>query len=310
MGTRGAITRLTKDGFEGRYHHWDSNPSGLGEQLFKLYHGHFKENLDAMLEELIDKHPAGWSTICCRDFNLKAGYIEASNQKRNEKTGEYVYTKNPKLTNRPLCYCHGDRKEKEWLVTEKDASDCGVEWVYAFDEKNKTMQILASYNEDNTKMIGMFGCGNPNATWKIIKIVELDGKEPDWKYIEDNVREESHKTYENIKKKEIAKFLSNTKEAFSHVGKSGLGIGDLAYAHYLMWYLQDVKEHLFYDTKMEIAKRISELTLKNPIWEDRETNYIKDFPELEPYSSTKQISGLQLCAVLEGIVKDLQGGSQ
>jgi hypothetical protein len=297
MGTRGCIARLTEKGFEGRYHHWDSYPSGLGESLWKLYHGHFKENLENMLKELIDKHPAGWSTICGRDFSFKAGFIE-------HQTSE-EYDKNKQ----PLCFCHGDRKEKEWLVTEKDASDSGVEWVYAFDVQNKTMQILASYNEDNTKMIGMFGCGNPDATWKIIKIVELDGKEPDWKYIEDNVRDESHQTYENIKKKEIAKFLSDSKEAFSHVGKLGLGIGDMAYAHYLLWYMEDVKEHLLYDTKMEIAKRISELTLRNPIWEDRETNYIKDFPELEPHSSTKQISGLQLCAVLEGIVKNLQEGS-
>jgi len=301
MGTRGCIARLTEKGFEGRYHHWDSYPSGLGEQLFKLYHEHFKENLDVMLKELIDKHPAGWSTICGRDFSLKAGFLEYGKSVKSSED----YDKNKQ----PLCYCHGDRKEKAWLVTEKDASDSGVEWVYAFDTQAKTMQILASYNEDGTKMIGAFGCGNPNATWKIIKIVELDGKEPDWHCIENNVRDESHKTYEEIKKKEIAKFLSDSKDAFSHVGKLGLGVGDMAYAHYLMWYLQDVKEHLYYQDKLEIAKRISELTLKNPIWEDRKTNYIKDFPELEPYSSTKQISGLQLCAVLEGIVKDLQEGS-
>jgi len=53
MATRGVIARKTEDGFEGRYHHFDSYPTGLGETLFDLYNGHFKKDLTAMLKYLI-----------------------------------------------------------------------------------------------------------------------------------------------------------------------------------------------------------------------------------------------------------------
>jgi len=175
MGTRGCIARVTPEGFAGRYHHCDSYPSGLGESLWRLYHGYFKQDLEDMLKTLIDDHPAGWSTICCKDFNLKAGFIEYANKdKLNNK--------------RPQCYCHGDRHENECLFTQDDASSSGVEWTYVFNETEKIMQVLSSFCKNGDKMIGMFGCGDPKAEWRIMAIVDLEGKEPNWKEIEESVR--------------------------------------------------------------------------------------------------------------------------
>jgi len=178
MGTRGCIARVTPEGFVGRYHHWDSYPSGLGETLWRLYHGQFDEDLEAMLKTLIDDHPAGWSTICGKDFDLKAGFGNITTKDMDDKTVKY---------RRPQCYCHGERKEKEWLVTDKNASSSGVEWTYAFDVEKKTMQVLSSFCENGEKMIGFFGCGDPKAKWRIMAIVDLEGKEPNWKEIEESV---------------------------------------------------------------------------------------------------------------------------
>lgn len=33
-------------------------------------------------------------------------------------------------------------------------------------------------------MIGMFGCGDADAKWKTIAVIDLNGATPDWKTIE------------------------------------------------------------------------------------------------------------------------------
>jgi hypothetical protein len=154
MGTRGGIVRITGDGtFKGRYHHWDSHTYSLGAELWTLYRERHKKNLEAMLVELIDNHPGGWSTIVEKDWSQPPGY--------NEKQA-------------PQCYCHGDRSEEGMDLTEENASGVGCEYVYAFGKENgkDIMLVLSSYVGDR-KMIGMFGCGNPNAEWKVIGKIEL-----------------------------------------------------------------------------------------------------------------------------------------
>ena len=75
MSTNGIVARSTGERtFEGRYHHWDSYPSGLGVTLVELYRSHFKPNLSRMLQVLLNEHPAGWRTIVHKDFTLKPGY--------------------------------------------------------------------------------------------------------------------------------------------------------------------------------------------------------------------------------------------
>jgi hypothetical protein len=74
MSTNGIIARSTGEGtFAGRYHHWDSYPSGLGTTLVELYRGHFNRDLDRMLQVL------GWAGGVLFDVgeNNKSPRIEA-----------------------------------------------------------------------------------------------------------------------------------------------------------------------------------------------------------------------------------------
>ena len=174
MSTRGVIARLTgvlPPQFRGRYNHWDSYPSGLGQTLWKLYYEQFDRDLNAMLRVLIDEHPAGWSTINGADFTLASGFTELPNPEETEAA-------------RPVCYCHGDRAEEAWEVTEKNAAGSGCEWAYAFAPGNHpehdAMLILSSFRPSGQKMIGFFGQGDPQSVWAVVVVVALQGKEPDW----------------------------------------------------------------------------------------------------------------------------------
>jgi hypothetical protein len=51
VSTRGVIARQKGDVFEGRYHHWDSYPSGEGKALWELVHGTFNDNLSPQWPE-------------------------------------------------------------------------------------------------------------------------------------------------------------------------------------------------------------------------------------------------------------------
>jgi hypothetical protein len=213
MSTRGVIARQNGTGFTGVYHHWGSYPEGLGKTLWELWHGDFKQDTGAMLKALIDEHPAGWSTICGKDFALPIGYRNLDDMpcaKCGKPSWEHYYqnwehhgkrlTKEAKAEMaqyhysalghsfeftedyHPQCYCHGDRHEEPLTVTEKNASDIGCEYAYVFNG-NGQMAILSSFHTNGHKMIGMFGCGDPDAKWRPIAIVELADDEPDWERI-------------------------------------------------------------------------------------------------------------------------------
>jgi hypothetical protein len=138
MSTNGIIARSTGEGtFKGRYHHWDSYPSGLGVALVELYRGHFKHDLTHMLTVLLDQHPAGWSTIVQKDFGLKPGYTNVGSRPDGMSIEEF---QNQPLNRRLQCYCHGARHEEDFLHDEK--SDCGAEWAYVFDEDEKVLHVL------------------------------------------------------------------------------------------------------------------------------------------------------------------------
>lgn len=187
MSTRASIARRTgPTTFKGVYHHWDGYPTALGATLWKLYHAHFERDLEAMLTFLIEKHPAGWSTINNADFKLPAGYQEATYRKK--RNGDNDYSK--PIPHGPICYCHGGRHEEASPVTEVD--DCGMEWAYVFDIEKKLMHVLERVYTDNAvsmagqnlggkHMVGMFGCGAPGRQrWLDLATIALDGPEPDW----------------------------------------------------------------------------------------------------------------------------------
>jgi len=168
MGTRSVIARQTKDGFTGRYHHWDGYPSGVGRTLHDLYNGHFGRDLTRMLTTLLDEHPAGWSTICGKDWSLAPGWGDGRK--------------------RPQCHCHGGRSEEEQVVTQEDAADCGCEYAYVFPPGEPRFHVLTSVSEGDVKMIGMFGFGDPSASWRYVATVELDEAAPDWELLDAKAR--------------------------------------------------------------------------------------------------------------------------
>lgn len=217
MSTRAVIARRNQEGagFEGRYHHWDGYPKGLGATLWELYHGHFRKDLGTMLQVLLDDHPAGWSTINNADWNLVPGYVgdkkhpctvcgvlewkhywqnyESSGEslpqwgRKAMAAGYYLALghryREPDLPEPPTCFCHGDRSEEPQLFTAETAAAVGCEWAYVFDE-GPSLVVLASFNDDGGKMIGMFGMGNPVACWKEVAFIPLEGVEPDWDRVE------------------------------------------------------------------------------------------------------------------------------
>jgi hypothetical protein len=222
MSTRGAIARsyeIAPDvmGFRGVYHHWDSYPEGLGATLFDLYNGLFRRDLEKMLAVLIDQHPAGWSSINGADWTLPAGFKDRGDSPCAECGKDLAahyrqYMKRPTAKDKaemaqgnymrlghshvaveqptgPECYCHGSRAETANDIDDSNASSCGVEYVYTFDVGQSQMYILSSFNRDGDKMIGMFGCGDPNATWHTIAVVDLDAPEPNWEKITEDQSE-------------------------------------------------------------------------------------------------------------------------
>ena len=223
MSTRGVIARLVgapsvdaplgaqSPQFFGRYHHWDSYPSGLGQTLWELYHEQFQRNLEAMTRTLIDEHPAGWSTINGADFRLTAGFTEpvagfAPTGNSVEGESQPVEDNSQKEAAssqgvRPECYCHGDRSETAWNVTEKNAAGSGCEWAYTFvrgdTPQHDIMVILSSFRPSGRKMIGCFGQGDPKSVWQIIAIIGLQGQEPGLGGFESRLAFEISRGFEN-----------------------------------------------------------------------------------------------------------------
>lgn len=229
MSTRSVIARPTATGFAGRYHHFDGYPSGLGAALVELYQQEFDRDLERMLKTLLDDH-TGWSSVIGADFSMEPGFREYGTNGTcvcGEKKDDHLcQTHGPQFhadkglpypcginyafhfghafeadeaskrqaaieANRPHCYCHGDRAEEGWLVTEENAAGSGCEWAYVLKDTpdGAFMLVLSSYTEitgQREKMIGFFGMGDENAEWSPVAIVGLDrdASTIDWAKIE------------------------------------------------------------------------------------------------------------------------------
>ena len=146
MSTRGIIARVTgaEGQFEGRYIHWDNYPTNRGKQLWAMLHGEFESNVEKMLVCLIDKHPAGWSTL---DNSSDTGKRE--------------------------CYCHPKRKrdadDEGFLFTHETfakGEDGGAEWLYAFDSENNRLFIRDLNHKEDLEPIDLAG---PEPEWSVIE---------------------------------------------------------------------------------------------------------------------------------------------
>ena len=218
MGTRGIIARPTPgDGFEGRYHHWDSYPEGLGATLYNLANSDTFPNLHKMMAFLIDEHPAGWSTINRADWSMSAGYHDEHDgpcavcpneawkhyTQNYESHGEaapkpfelgkyavYDHFYEPvRLPHGPQCYCHGARAEDGSGLYTQDGNDGGAEYAYVIDADSGNMAVLKKIYEDGRHATGFFGVSQNEAMasygphWTIRALVPLNGPEPDWKHL-------------------------------------------------------------------------------------------------------------------------------
>lgn len=163
MSTRATIARATNlgglIGWEGRYHHSDGYPEGLGAALFELWNGHFEKNTEAMMKFLLEDHQGGWSNIIGTDFNKPAGYGSPDG---------------------PRCYCHGERSEGPYEMNrfpERPSQVGGDDYLYVLG-KDK-MVIFKDVND----------------TWQELATVKLDGPEPEW----DKLRSQATKTLTTLK---------------------------------------------------------------------------------------------------------------
>lgn len=176
MSTRSVIARTVGDGFEGRYHHFDGYPGGIGKTLYTLANTQFKDNIKRMMEILVDEHKAGWSNINNRNFSVTPGYREYDNRKVAEdfrKDGETMSVSYDKLYEwerqniGPECFCHGDRQETTEILIAQEGESNWTDWAYAIDE--------------DSMMMGVFN--NLSKGWALVSVVDLNGPEPDWQTI-------------------------------------------------------------------------------------------------------------------------------
>ena len=78
---------------------------------------------------------------------------------------------------------------------------------------------------------------------------------------------------------------------------------DMAPSFYKLHYKEAIAPYLTNDQKLAVANRVSAMTLKSPIWTDKDTNWLADFPELQLYVHTC-LSGLYLCAIFAAIMDE------
>lgn len=205
MGTRGIIARKTPGGWLGRYHHWDSYPTGLGKMLFGLANGHFKGDLKGMMRVLTVEH-TGWSTINGKDFTLPPGYIDPGSVQN-----EVAEASDARV---PQCYCHGARHEKGWIVKPEDAPQ---EWAYVVDVKKRTMDVL--YGNVKKKK------------WDFVKTVAFGEAEPDWAVIACGEKLERCSHYKYVHDKTVCPGCDGKKHMASSGHSAGARFGGMVEDH-------------------------------------------------------------------------------
>ena len=73
---------------------------------------------------------------------------------------------------------------------------------------------------------------------------------------------------------------------------------------YETWYKEKVSPNLSEEKKTILAKKISELSLREPIFLPNRDYPHDMFPELVPFSRTEKFTGMQLYAVFTEIMKE------
>ena len=76
-------------------------------------------------------------------------------------------------------------------------------------------------------------------------------------------------------------------------------------ACYGLWYRESVSANLTKEVKIDLLKRIDELSLSTPIWTPNIEITSEDFPELARFSKVR-LTGRQLYAIMDEIIADLR----
>lgn len=173
MSTRSVIARKLEDAdnaygctWQGRYHHSDGYPSGLGAFLQKALHEQFFDNLKFMLYMLLDTKTAecGWSFILDADFSLEAISPEEHSTwfrsicKHQETLKDYDTWKDTPdghiAEHSPIAYSKrtpGYGEEPTWFTSEDTDNNSWIEWVYVFDVLTNTVTVF-----DGIRKVGIF----------------------------------------------------------------------------------------------------------------------------------------------------------
>lgn len=173
MSTRSCIARPVGDEFEGRYHHSDGYPAGLGVELWSKVQQYGVERARAFL---IDEH-TGWSTILYSDWGKPAGYIEDINER---------LAMSDQPSRPPICFCHGDRSEEGWMIHSRDEEDQAlfIEWVYVLGALGMAIYShrlkvgappVVKRKEANGRT-----WESPRYEWVYLDTFPWNGPEPDW----------------------------------------------------------------------------------------------------------------------------------
>ncbi len=129
-------------------YHWDGHPPRLGPCLFRLFREAYKGDLESMLGDIVDAHPAGWADL--------------------EKWD---------------CYCHArglgvegyEPRDLKWAI------QTGLHWAYlfGFEDGEPIMVVahrMARWSPSFLEPLEEW--------WAAGSIVPLNGDEPDWKSVE------------------------------------------------------------------------------------------------------------------------------
>lgn len=144
MSTRAVIARADGDTWAGRYQHSDGYPTGLGRDLWRVWHEY--RNTDRMLHDIIDEHPTGWS------------HYNGPNDQR--------------------CYCHPERAvgpyadgwhsrravQEELTIRPEDDTD--TEFAYVFGKDTMTV-YERGYGEWHWR--GTFRYSDPEPNWAALE---------------------------------------------------------------------------------------------------------------------------------------------
>lgn len=219
MSTRSVIAEPHGDGFRGRYHHFDGYPSGVGAQLWELYHGHFTDDGEAMRQYLITDEPQGWSNIIGADFSLPKGWHDANDRdepcalcdlplwrhyRQYYPTGarlpfpdqvlqlDHGHQSIPVITGPQSYTCRGETSdEPEGYYITSDGDDGGTEWAYVLGARSLFIfeRRFGMPHDDQGHGVGMFGLGASDLEcggyWAPVAELDWFGDEPDWDQLDE-----------------------------------------------------------------------------------------------------------------------------